>query len=249
MATKVSNPFVLIEDLCFGYEKCPVLNGFSLSLQAGEIVSLIGGSGSGKTTLLKLVSGLLPAQRGSIFIADEAMPKAKSQTAFMMQQDLLLPWRTVLRNVTLAAEMGNDPSNSLEEEARQLLHDLDLSHCEGLFPDSLSGGMRHRVALARVLLMRRPLLLLDEPFASLDVLLREQLYHQLRRLATQSGVTVFLVTHDFRDALILSDRILCLSDGCVAQQWTLPPNLQEDAKMLGEWQERLRNGLVEAKNH
>jgi ABC-type nitrate/sulfonate/bicarbonate transport system ATPase subunit len=150
-------------------------------------------------------------------------------------------------NTTLAAELGPapKPKKPLQAEALRLLHDMELTQCVDLYPEALSGGMKQRISLARVLLQGRPLLLLDEPFASLDVLLREQLYSLLRRLRNQHNLTVLLVTHDFRDALVLSDRVLLLAQGRIAQEWILPQRNREDPTSQGEWQQRLRESMKE----
>lgn len=232
---------ILIDDLTFSYESKPLIRNLSLSVQAGEILTLIGASGSGKTTLLKLLCGLLDSPKGCVTLCHESLPTAKRHVAFMMQQDVLLPWRTIVGNVMLAAELAN--IGVKKTEALDLLRRVDLAHCADLFPDALSGGMRQRVALARVLLQKRPILLLDEPFANLDVLLREQLYILLRTLRSQLGLTIILVTHDFRDALVLSDRVALLSNGNIAQQWTIPPELLQDPLAMAEWQKNLRDAI------
>lgn len=238
---------VTIKDLFFGYGLQPILKDLSFSLKAGEILTLIGASGSGKTSLLKLISGLLPISQGSIHIGEEIHPIAQNDVAIMMQQDFLLPWRNVLGNVTLAAELAHPRRgrDALNRDALELLAEMEMEHCAALYPDVLSGGMRQRVALARVLLQRRPVLLLDEPFASLDVLTREQLYLTLRHLRTRYQLTILLVTHDFRDALVLSDRILLLANGSIFQQWSIPENDRANPSCLGKWHQELRDAMLE----
>ncbi len=236
-------PYLHAENLCFCYPMRDVLRNVSLSLCKGEIVSLIGGSGSGKTTLLKILSGILVPQSGRVSLGENSVPSSRHKMAFMMQQDLLLPWRTVLGNVMLAGEIEGINSANLQLEAIELLHAVNLFECRDLFPDALSKGMRQRVALARVLLQQRPVLLLDEPFAALDVLLREQLYHLLRQLCSRNKTTVILVTHDFRDALVLSDRVMCLSSGTISKEWVIPIDVHQDAASMGMWQEKLKNSL------
>ncbi|MDP1836582.1 MAG: ATP-binding cassette domain-containing protein [Chlamydiales bacterium] len=232
---------ILIDNLSFSYESKPLIQNLSLSVQAGEILTLIGASGSGKTTLLKLLCGLLTCQQGNVALCQERLPAAKRHIAFMMQQDVLLPWRTILGNVMLAAELTE--TSVKKAEALDLLKAVDLAHCADLFPEALSGGMRQRVALARVLLQKRAILLLDEPFANLDVLLREQLYLLLRTLRSQFGLTIILVTHDFRDALVLSDRIALLSNGTIEQQWSIPSETHLDPVAMADWQKRLRTSI------
>lgn len=212
-----------INSLSFSYGNKKILNGVSFSLKKGEIGTLIGASGSGKSTLFKLVTGMLPSQKGAITVSEESLPASQQQIAYMTQEDLLLPWRTILSNLTLLGELGK-PSNShaaLKEEALKLLANVGLSGWEKAFPRELSGGMRQRASLARALLLKRPLLLLDEPFGSLDVGNREHMYALLREMQMRFNTTILMVTHDFRDALTLSDHIFLLSEGRIKKKWTV----------------------------
>lgn len=199
-----------IENLTFGYENFPVLKELSLKLEAGEIGVLLGASGSGKSTLLKLIAGLLPLQKGVL--------KKSGAPAYMTQENLLLPWRTALSNLLLLTELGpKHPPDSAEIEA--LLKEMELSGCENLYPAHLSVGMRQRLALAQTLLMKRPLLLLDEPFNSLDLILREKMYELLKEMHRKHKMTLLMVTHDYRDALALADRIFLLKEGKIEKEW------------------------------
>lgn len=204
-----------ILDLHFAYPEKQLLKGISFSMHPGEIVALIGMSGSGKTTLFRLITGLLPPLQGEILI--NGVPRAGSTATltYMRQEDLLLPWRNCLQNLLLFTELGSktQKKGEAEQKALALLAEVGLEGFGQLFPRELSGGMRQRVSLARALLQNRPLLLLDEPFASLDIIHREQLYSLLRRIRDQDGKTILMVTHDFRDALALADRILVLGVG------------------------------------
>ena len=160
-----------LEDVHFAYES-PILKGVSFTLEEGEIAALIGTSGSGKTTLFRLITRLLKPSRGIIGCSVEA--------TYMQQEDLLLPWRTVMQNILLPFELGVNEGAPIAE-ARRLLNLVGLEGCADAYPKELSGGMRQRVSLARALLQDRPLMLLDEPFGSLDVLIREQLYLLLKQ--------------------------------------------------------------------
>jgi len=212
-----------VEELSFAYEGHLILNRLTLLLKKGEIGALIGISGSGKTTLFKLLTGILKPKQGTISILGKQLPEGRGNVSYMTQADLLLPWRTVLSNMLLTTELGIIPKNKdeLYQEARALLRDIEMAHCEELFPDQLSGGMRQRVSLGRALLQNRPLLLLDEPFGSLDIVLREQMYLLLRALQKKYATTLLMVTHDFRDALALADRIFLLSDGGISHEWVV----------------------------
>lgn len=237
-----------IESLSFSYQNNRLLNHLNLFLEAGTIGTLIGASGSGKTSLFRLIAGLLKPQKGSISIANCPHPQASSYVTYMMQEDLLLPWRNVIGNILLTAELGRGccqksplycNKESMRLQALNLLQDIEMAEYENYYPEQLSGGMRQRVALARSLLLKRPLLLLDEPFGALDVSLREQMYALLRRIQIKHGITILMVTHDFRDALSLSDKIFLLKKGEITQEWDVPGTIRHDPESMGKLQAEL----------
>lgn len=219
-----------MQDICFLYEGAPLLSHVSLHLKQGEIATLIGASGTGKTTCLKLITGLLKPHQGQISIGGQPLPEGHGNVSYMMQEDLLLPWRNVLQNMTLTAELGKQTKSiePLRQKASALLKEIDMEGCEEMFPHQLSGGMRQRVALARALLQNRPLLLMDEPFGSLDVSLREHMYTLLRNIRNKYGTTILFVTHDFRDALSLSDRIFLLINCTIEKEWHITNEIRHN---------------------
>src|SRR3954453_9261832 len=174
----------------------------SLTVGSGEVVSLIGPSGCGKSTLLELIAGLQQPDAGRV----EAEP-----AAYMPQRDLLLPWRNALANAALALEGAGVSKADARREAQPLFDRFGLSGFERARPYELSGGMRQRVALARTFLSGRPLVLLDEPFASLDQLTRGSLQEWLADALRSEPRTVVLVTHDVQEALYLADRVAIMS--------------------------------------
>jgi NitT/TauT family transport system ATP-binding protein len=232
-------------DICFTYNAKQILQKLTFHVFPGEIVAIIGTSGSGKTTLLKLLAGLLNPDSGEITIAGQPESARMKYMSYMMQEDLLLPWRTVLDNITLAAELGvkGISRKLLQTHALQLLHEVGMDGCEKMSPDQLSGGMRQRVALARALMQNRPLLFLDEPFGSLDVSLREQLYCLLRDIQRRRYLTLLVVTHDFRDALSLADRILLLANGSFVQEWAVTSEVRNNPFAATALLEQLREGI------
>jgi len=185
-----------------GADAVVALDGVSLEVAPGEIVAVVGPSGCGKTTLLELVCGLTDADAGSV----QAAP-----AALMAQSDLLLPWASALDNAALALRVAGESREAGRERAGALLQDFGIAGFEHARPRELSGGMRQRVAFARTLLAGRPLLCLDEPFASLDALTRQEMQSWLAGALARDPRSVLLVTHDVEEALVLGDRVVVLS--------------------------------------
>lgn len=234
-----------IKNLSFSFGSFEILHNLSLKLASGEIGTLIGSSGSGKTTLFKLLTGLLKPEQGMLSIAGKSSPEAYCQVAYMMQDDLLLPWRTILNNLLLVGELGKQHPNLTEmrQEAKFYLGEMGLRGWENAYPDQLSGGMRQRVSLARALLQKRPVLLLDEPFAALDVGLRAHMHDLLHDIRKRYGTTILMVTHDFRDAISLSDRIFLLSNGKIGQEWELKSSMRQDPHAFHQLNEELLTSI------
>lgn len=188
-------------------ERLPVLDDLNLSVDDGEFVALLGPSGCGKSTLFNIISGLLAPDTGEIYLNSERISGNTGDFAYMQQKDLLLPWRTVLRNVLVGPEIQGEPLDTAKEEAQQRLVQLGLSGFENSYPTQLSGGMRQRVALIRTLLFRKEILLLDEPFGALDAMTRTVMQSILLDIWTEGQQTVLLITHDIEEALLLADKI------------------------------------------
>lgn len=233
-----------LKNVHFSYFKKKILNGVSLHIEKGEIVSLVGASGSGKTTLFKLITGLIREEEGEISINGKPHPEGAYDVTYMQQEDLLLPWRTVLNNLLLLSELGEITNTPDIARAHQLLESVGLKEAAHLYPHELSGGMRQRVALARSLfLKKKPLLLLDEPFGSLDVLIREELYELLRKIASSEKITILFVTHDFRDAIALSNRILILANHEIKDSIGIPANARNKPEEMGTLMSVIREKL------
>ena len=203
---------VRIEDLRHAFGELRAIERIDLEVEPGEVVGIVGPSGCGKTTLLELVAGLRPADSGRISVGGATDPAERlERCAYMPQRDLLLPWLSALDNAGLALRIAGASRQEARERAAQHFGRLGLAGFEHARPGELSGGMRQRIAFLRTLMAGRPVLLLDEPFASLDAITRAEMQNWLARVLGPDRHTVLLVTHDVEEALYLSDRVLVLS--------------------------------------
>jgi len=185
----------------------------SIDVAPGEFVAIVGDSGGGKTTLLRAIGGLLPVAAGAIGFAEAGgavMRPGPRDIGFCFQEGRLLPWRSVLANVALPLELEGVPREERLRAAASMLDRMRLGGVERRMPAELSGGMRMRVAMARALVTRPRLLLLDEPFGALDEVTRQALDDELLALVRASGATAILVTHSIQEAVALADRVLVL---------------------------------------
>jgi putative hydroxymethylpyrimidine transport system ATP-binding protein len=200
-----------IQDLTYSFQKKkPIFQGLTLDVQRREFVSVIGASGSGKSTLFKLVAGLLEPDQGDILIDGQKTGKRLGRIGYMPQKDLLLPWRTVLENVSLPLEVTNERKQARLPEIKEWLARFGLAEYENTYPNELSGGMKQRVAFLRTLMTGKELLLLDEPFGALDSLTKRNMHKWLLGLWGELQKTVLFITHDLEEAILLSDRIYVL---------------------------------------
>jgi len=188
-----------------------VLDDLSFDINARDFVSIIGPSGCGKTTIFNVIAGLIEPDSGSIHYYGEESESLRGRVGYMMQKDLLFPWRTVLGNVLLGLETRGIDRVEAEGKAREYLKGFGLAGFENAYPKTLSGGMRQRVALIRTLIMDPDILLLDEPFSALDYQTRLYLEGVLKDAVETYHKTVILVTHDIDEAVALSKRVVVLS--------------------------------------
>jgi NitT/TauT family transport system ATP-binding protein len=199
-----------------GHNPRTVLAGINLTIPAGEFIALVGRSGCGKTTLLNLVAGLVEPSSGSVVVAGGQARAARQQLGFMLARDALLPWRTARRNVEYGLELRGVAKVRRHEIAQHWLAAVHLEHAENLWPWQLSQGMRQRVALARTWALDPAVLLMDEPFAALDVDTRLSAQSRFLELwQSEEHRTVIFVTHDLGEAVALADRVVLLGNGRV----------------------------------
>jgi NitT/TauT family transport system ATP-binding protein len=190
-----------------------VLQPVSFSLRAGEFVCLLGPSGSGKSTLLRIIGGLVAPDSGKLWFDGQPLIRPRADIGFVFQKTNLMPWRTVIENVLLPIEIQQKKVTVQDQaHALELLDLMGLSGFEQAYPRQLSGGMNQRVVLARTLIHKPRMLLMDEPFGQLDALTRERLNLELLRLQTVHQKTVLMVTHSINEAVFLADRVLVMSD-------------------------------------
>jgi ABC-type nitrate/sulfonate/bicarbonate transport system ATPase subunit len=209
------NPRLALRDISHTYQRngqhVQALDDVSLHAAPGEFLTLIGPSGSGKSTLLQIIAGLLQPDTGTVYLNDKPHHKRLGATAYMPQQDALLPWRTVLDNVIVGPEVSGSNRRAAKKRAHELLPLFGLEGFADSFPAELSGGMRQRAALLRTFLTGRDILLLDEPFGALDALTRRDLQAWLLDVWQHFDYTIIFITHDVEEAVFLSDRVLVLS--------------------------------------
>ncbi len=194
-----------------------IIDGISFEVMKGEFLSIIGTSGAGKTTLLQAMAGLLSPSSGRIIFEGKELSKPSAEIGLMYQGYALFPWRTAIQNVEFGPEVRGVPKAERRELAEEALDLLGLLGHRDKYPRELSGGMQQRVALARVLVNRPRILLLDESFSALDVQTRRKIEEQLLEIQGELGITVVLVTHLVEQALAISDRAILLSKGTVGK--------------------------------
>ncbi len=182
--------------------------GVTMDISHGEFVSIVGTSGCGKTTFLNAVDGLLPISGGSLHLNDRPITRPGRDRAMVFQQSSLLPWRSVLGNVMFGLEMQRLPRAQARQRAKDFIKLVGLDGFEDSYPGELSGGMQQRVNLARALATDPDILLLDEPFASLDAQTREFMQLELLKIWSQTAKTALFITHDIKEAIYLADRVV-----------------------------------------
>jgi NitT/TauT family transport system ATP-binding protein len=226
------------------------IRSLSLSIAEGEFVSIVGPSGCGKSSLLKIIYGLIRPSAGTASIAGRPIDGPRPDLGMVFQSPVLLPWRTILENVLLPVDVQRLDRRKMSQHARDLISMVGLGGFENVYPDELSGGMQQRAGIVRALIHDPKLLLMDEPFAALDALTREQMALELQRIWLTSRKTVLFVTHSISEAVLLSDRVVLMSarPGRIVDVFELPkkrPRSFDDlaAPEFAEVAKAIRHGL------
>jgi NitT/TauT family transport system ATP-binding protein len=255
MPISPDRPFLTVDNLAVtfpdGNGGLRVLDGLSFSVAPQEFVCVIGPSGGGKSTLLRVLAGLVPPTSGEVTFANLARAAEKPCLGLVFQQANLMPWRNVRDNISLPLELQGMSRNASRARVQELIELVGLQGFEDAWPGELSGGMAQRVAIARSLMQDPDMLLLDEPFGSLDALTRERMGSELLRIWQARRKTVLMVTHSISEALFLSDRVLVLTPRPARISLDLPVDLprprQEEMRYtqhFGELARQLRQAIA-----
>ncbi|MBQ6399321.1 MAG: ABC transporter ATP-binding protein [Clostridia bacterium] len=218
------------ENISIAFDGRQILRDISVSLEEGELVSLLGLSGSGKSTLLNIISGLLPPDAGRVFLEEEEITGRPGHVSYMLQKDLLLEHKRIIDNVCLPLTLRGTKRRQAHREAGQYFDQFGLSGTERLYPAQLSGGMRQRAALLRTYLSSRKIVLLDEPFSALDMITKGQMHEWYLDVMHRVHLTTLLITHDVNEAILLSDRV-CLLTGS-------PGEIRHVIRIEAPWDQR-----------
>ncbi|MCL1982934.1 MAG: ABC transporter ATP-binding protein [Clostridiales bacterium] len=193
------------------YQNSKVIEDVSVEVKSGELVCLLGASGIGKTTLFQILSGLVRPDEGAVYLAGEDITGQPGKMSYMQQKDLLLPFETVINNVSIPLVLAGTPKKEAHAKAFSYFSEFRLEGCERKYPHQLSGGMRQRAALLRAYLFSGELMLLDEPFSALDVMTKAAMQKWFVKIFSTHRSTALFITHDVDEAILLSDRIYIMA--------------------------------------
>lgn len=216
----------------FAYGDQAILDSFDLHVAKGEFVSLIGPSGIGKSTLFQLIAGLLQPEQGEIRLGGEPMVNRLGQVGYMPQRDLLMPWRTIVENAALPLEIQGHSKKAAQEIVRAELPRYGLEEWADAYPAQLSGGMRQRVSFLRALFSGSDMMLLDEPFSSLDGITRMDMQEWLMAKWQETGSTMLMITHDIDEAILLADRVIVLTGKPITKPIELRVSIQRPRTLI-----------------
>jgi NitT/TauT family transport system ATP-binding protein len=235
-----------IRDLTVSYDKNVVIDGLTIEVEQNQILSVVGRSGCGKTTLLNAVAGFVPVTAGQIMLAGQRISRPGPDRMVVLQDfDQLFPWKSAKENIAYAIRLSSRTGRAASRaEADQWLSSVGMTHRAQAYPSALSGGQKQRVALARALAVRPRIILLDEPFASVDAQTRGELQPFVRGIIKENRVTGLLVTHDIEESLLVGDRVIVLGlGGSIKEDLAIDRGRIEDPEYMATQQKRIRDAL------
>lgn len=202
---------LIVKDVTFSYDQENIIEDINIELHENELVCLLGSSGGGKTTLFNVISGLKTPQQGKVFLDGEDITGQPGHISYMLQKDLLLPYRTIEDNVALPLIIKGEKKKEARKKASEFFEEFGLSGTEKKYPSQLSGGMRQRAALLRTYMFSKDVALLDEPFSALDTLTKSDMHRWYLDVMDKIHLSTLFITHDIDEAILLSDRIYLLT--------------------------------------
>ncbi len=214
------------------YDGTAIIEDVSLYVNEGEIVALLGVSGVGKSTLFNIMSGLETPDEGDVYLEGKCITGSAGHIGYMQQNDLLLPFKTIIKNVMIPLSLSGVNKKEAYERAFSQLSEFGLSQYKDMYPDELSGGMRQRVSLARTFLYGKRVMLMDEPFSALDAITRRDMQTWFKEKAKEKNIASLLITHDIDEALLLADRIYVLAGSVGRIVLEVEKNQNTDAEKL-----------------
>jgi len=231
--TEMPKPILKFEEVGFAYDGRDILRNVSFSVRPGELIALLGPSGCGKTTILNIVAGFILASQGCAFIDGELIDRPGPDRGVVFQSYALFDWMTVRDNITFSLRCRGKPRKERREVAERMARLVGLSGFEDRYPYQLSGGMRQRCGLARVLAANSKVMLMDEPFAAVDVQTREALQEEILNIKSEMGSTILFVTHSIDEAVFLADRIFVITNLKEGEFLDIPVNLPQPRSSSG----------------
>lgn len=202
---------LIVKDVTFSYDQENIIEDINIELHDNELVCLLGSSGGGKTTLFNVISGLRTPQKGKVLLDGEDITGQPGHISYMLQKDLLLPYRTIEDNVALPLIIKGEKKKEARKKAGEFFDEFGLSGTQKKYPSQLSGGMRQRAALLRTYMFSKDVALLDEPFSALDTLTKSDMHHWYLDVMDKIHLSTLFITHDIDEAILLSDRIYLLT--------------------------------------
>ncbi len=242
-----------VNNVSKSFEQEKIIENISLELHEGEIVSLLGVSGGGKTTLFNIIAGLSQPDTGSVVLDDTDITGKPGNISYMLQKDLLLPYRTIIDNVALPLIIRGEKKNAAREKAASYFEEFGLGGTEQKYPSQLSGGMKQRAALLRTYLFSEKVALLDEPFSALDMLTKSAVHEWYLDVMEKIRLSTLFITHDIDEAILLSDRIYLLTGkpGTLTKEIVIkePKPRRKDFNISEEFLNYKREIIAHLENH